>query len=135
MTESDATRREDGSPETRRESLGRSGVWRPGGFARGLPEGLATRFVVVGEFAAAGTEADVVLVDAADGSGRWVLKLYRRGIVPDARAVQLLAGADPNHVVRHRTEVQDPPLLQGARVPTDPRLRRVSETSLNCASP
>jgi serine/threonine protein kinase len=70
-----------------------------GGFTRGLPPELSERFVVVEELAA-GAEADVVLANEA-GSGRTlVIKLYRRGVVPDEEAVGRLAAADPAHVVQ-----------------------------------
>lgn len=99
-----STRVDAGGAGTRREGGGtrrESGGLRPaGGFVRGLPPVLDAEFVVVGEFAASGAEADVVLVESRSSGARSVLKLYRRGIAPDESALTRLAEADPAHVVR-----------------------------------
>jgi serine/threonine protein kinase len=73
---------------------GRSG----GGFTRGLPPALAARFTVLAELAA-GAEADVVVAREVATARLLVIKLYRRGVVPDENAVGRLATADPAHVV------------------------------------
>jgi serine/threonine protein kinase len=67
-------------------------------FTRGLPPELSARFVVLEELAA-GAEADVVTVSEAATGRTLVVKLYRRGIMPDEEAVARLAAADHAHVV------------------------------------
>jgi len=105
------TRREIGGREdlfTRREDDGHTrrdgdGIAQREGAGTGyvrvtLPPELAKRFSVVGELAASGAEADVVLVEDHDARPR-VLKLYRRGISPDEGAIAKLATAERAHVV------------------------------------
>jgi hypothetical protein len=96
MSEPGGTRREDGG--TRREEGSGEGLTRREGagstFVRvSLPAQLGSEFVVVGELASSGAEADVMLAQEV-GSGRQVVvKLYRRGVAPDERAVERLAEA------------------------------------------
>jgi len=88
--EGGGTRREDGPPHdgaTRREGAG-------SGFVRVvLPSALGSRFVVVGELASSGAEADVVLAEEVSSARQVVVKLYRRGVAPDETAVGRLAEA------------------------------------------
>src|SRR5689334_22406918 len=88
------TRREGGGPPgTRRE-----GADRPADapiFVRGLPPALSATYEVVEELPASGTEADVVVARPREGGRSVVLKLYRRGVQPDADAVARLSVADP----------------------------------------
>lgn len=86
----DSTHREGGADGTYRE--GTPPVDESSGFTRGLPRELAARFRVVTEFPA-GAEADVVRVTDAASREQRVLKLYRRGFVPDEQAVARLAAA------------------------------------------
>jgi len=67
--------------------------------ARPLPRALAG-LRVVEVFPATGSEADVLLVEDAQGSERSVVKLYRKGIDPDFRLLDLLAGSAGATVVR-----------------------------------
>jgi eukaryotic-like serine/threonine-protein kinase len=77
---------------------GPAGRSSSGGFVRGLPPELSAQFTVVNELAA-GAEADVVVADEVTSGRRLVIKLYRRGVVPDEEAVARLAAADHAHVV------------------------------------
>ncbi|MDR1934134.1 MAG: serine/threonine protein kinase [Candidatus Accumulibacter sp.] len=66
-----------------------------------LPPALAARFRVLDELPAAGSEADLLIVEAVDARADEprVAKIYRRGIVPDEALLDRLAAAGP-HVVR-----------------------------------
>ncbi|MDR2164207.1 MAG: serine/threonine protein kinase [Zoogloeaceae bacterium] len=66
-----------------------------------LPRRLATRFRVLRELAATGSESDLLIVTPAEAESgpRRVLKLYRRGIRPDANLLARVTGAGP-HVVQ-----------------------------------
>jgi serine/threonine protein kinase len=83
-----------GEPDTRRDDVASGSSYTPG-----LPPILAARYSVVEELPASGTEADVFVVRQLESDGRFVLKLYRKGIQPDTDAVDRLADADPRHVV------------------------------------
>lgn len=64
-----------------------------------LPSALAARYRVREVLPARGAEAEILLVEGADGSTR-VAKLYRQGIVPPAEVQQRLARIDPAHRVQ-----------------------------------
>lgn len=72
--------------------------------ARPLPSALRAAYRVIDVFPATGSEADILLVaDAATGEKR-VAKLYRRGIEPDFRLLEMLArtvGDAVVHVLAH----------------------------------
>ncbi|MFO1414849.1 MAG: protein kinase [Burkholderiales bacterium] len=68
--------------------------------ARPLPSALRAAYRVVDVFPATGSEADILLVaDAATGERR-VAKLYRRGIEPDFRLLDILTQSVGDAVVR-----------------------------------
>jgi hypothetical protein len=68
--------------------------------ARPLPTALRGAYSVVDVFPATGSEADILLVaDRATGERR-VAKLYRRGIAPDFRLLDLLVQSVGDAVVR-----------------------------------
>ncbi|MDR3158959.1 MAG: protein kinase [Zoogloeaceae bacterium] len=64
-----------------------------------LPAALSERFCVTDELPAAGSEADLLIVEDLGGGAARVVKVYRRGIAPDKALLQKLAAAGP-HVVR-----------------------------------
>ncbi len=64
-----------------------------------LPAALAKRLEVLGELAAAGSEADVLLVRERHGGRDRLLKLYRSGVTPDVDSLRSLQAADHAHVV------------------------------------
>ncbi|MDR2625401.1 MAG: protein kinase [Zoogloeaceae bacterium] len=64
-----------------------------------LPAALAERFGVIDELPAAGSEADLLIVEDLRGGEARVVKVYRRGIAPDKALLQKLATAG-SHVVR-----------------------------------
>ncbi|MDR3323431.1 MAG: protein kinase [Zoogloeaceae bacterium] len=68
---------------------------------RNLPDDLAERFRVIKELQAAGSEADLLIVEPihAEGGEQQVLKLYRRGIRPESALLARLSEAGP-HVVK-----------------------------------
>ncbi|MCD2187851.1 serine/threonine-protein kinase [Actinomycetospora soli] len=87
-----ATRREaDGGPTATRHEDAQAVV--------ALPADLAERFPEAALLPTHGAEADVFRVDGPDGTAR-ALKLYRRGITPDARVAALLTDIRHPHVVR-----------------------------------
>lgn len=63
-----------------------------------LPGELAARYRVVDELQAAGSEADLLIVEPLAGGEALVAKLYRRGIQPDSALLARLSAAGP-HVV------------------------------------
>lgn len=65
-----------------------------------LPSALAGRFTVVREIPVSSGEADLLLADAEDGSGRYVVKIYRRGLALDETVLGRVLGGDQSHVVR-----------------------------------
>jgi serine/threonine protein kinase len=71
---------------------------QPGLDARPLPPALR-EFRVVEVFPATGSEADVLLVEDTGGE-RSVVKLYRKGIDPDFRLLDILAASASDTVVR-----------------------------------
>jgi hypothetical protein len=64
-----------------------------------LPAALAGRFRIVDELPAAGSEADLLIVEDTQGGETCVAKIYRRGIAPDKALLKKLASAG-QHVVR-----------------------------------
>ncbi|MFO1315512.1 MAG: protein kinase [Burkholderiales bacterium] len=68
--------------------------------ARPLPSALRDAYRVVDVFPATGGEADILLVADAKTGERRVAKLYRRGIAPDFRLLDILAQAVGDTVVR-----------------------------------
>jgi len=71
----------------------RGGAW--------IPSPLAERFRIVEAFPATGAEADIYLIEDANGD-RAVAKIYRRGIVPKQEVLDLIRKADPRNVVMLR---------------------------------
>jgi hypothetical protein len=67
--------------------------------ARPLPAALASRYRIVDAFPATGSEADILLV-ADSGGERRVAKLYRHGVTPDFRLLDILAQTVGDTVVR-----------------------------------
>lgn len=63
-----------------------------------LPGELAARYRVVDELQAAGSEADLLIVEPLAGGEALVAKLYRRGIQPDSALLARVSAAGP-HVV------------------------------------
>ena len=68
--------------------------------ARPLPAALRDAYRTVDVFPATGGEADILLVADAKTGERRVAKLYRRGIAPDFRLLDVLAQAVGDTVVR-----------------------------------
>ncbi|MDR2365608.1 MAG: serine/threonine protein kinase [Zoogloeaceae bacterium] len=64
-----------------------------------LPAALAERFRIIDELPAAGSEADLLIVEEISGGEQRVAKIYRRGIAPDQALLKKLATAG-THVVR-----------------------------------
>lgn len=64
-----------------------------------LPGELAARYRVVDELQAAGSEADLLIVEPLAGGEALVAKLYRRGIQPDSALLARVSAAG-SHVVR-----------------------------------
>jgi serine/threonine protein kinase/Skp family chaperone for outer membrane proteins len=64
-----------------------------------LPDELASRFKVVKELQAAGSEADLFIVDPLSGGDSRIVKLYRRGIQPDSSLLARLSSVG-SHVVK-----------------------------------
>jgi hypothetical protein len=68
--------------------------------ARPLPAALRERYRVVEAFPATGSEADILLVVDNEGGDRAVAKLYRKGIRPDFKLLDILAASVGSTVVR-----------------------------------
>lgn len=68
--------------------------------ARPLPSALRGEYRVVDVFPATGAEADLLLVEPTAGGDRFVAKLYRAGLAPDARLLETLAAVEGDSVVR-----------------------------------
>jgi len=68
--------------------------------ARPLPAALRDAYRVVDVFPATGGEADILLVADVKTGERCVAKLYRRGIAPDFKLLDILAGSVGDTVVR-----------------------------------
>jgi hypothetical protein len=68
--------------------------------ARPLPSALASRYRIVDAFPATGSEADILLVADVRSGERRVAKLYRHGITPDFRLLDILAQSVGDAVVR-----------------------------------
>ncbi len=68
--------------------------------ARPLPAALREQYRVVDVFPATGSEADILLVADVGSGERCVAKLYRRGIAPDFRLLEILAQDVGDTVVR-----------------------------------
>ncbi|MCC7328327.1 MAG: serine/threonine protein kinase [Burkholderiales bacterium] len=68
--------------------------------ARPLPSALRDDYRVVDVFPATGSEADILLVVDVRSGERRVAKLYRRGIAPDFRLLDVLAQSVGDAVVR-----------------------------------
>lgn len=68
--------------------------------ARPLPAALRDAYRTVDVFPATGGEADILLVADAKSGERRVAKLYRRGIAPDFRLLDVLAQSVGDTVVR-----------------------------------
>lgn len=64
-----------------------------------LPSALRDRYQVRETLPARGAEAEILLVEGADGGTR-IAKLYRQGIVPPTEVQQRLARIDPAHRVQ-----------------------------------
>ncbi len=70
--------------------------------SRPLPSALRDDYRVVEAFPATGSEADLLLVRHLATGEQCVAKLYRKGLAPDARLLELLAHADGDFLVRLR---------------------------------
>lgn len=70
--------------------------------ARPLPAALRGDYRVVDAFPAAGSEADLLLVEHLGTGEQCVAKLYRQGLEPDLRLLALLAHAEGDYLVRLR---------------------------------
>ncbi len=68
--------------------------------ARPLPRALRDRYRTIEAFPATGSEADLLLVVDRESGDKVVAKLYRRGIEPDVRLLEVLANAVGDTVVR-----------------------------------
>ncbi len=68
--------------------------------ARPLPAALRNDYTIVDVFAASGSEADILLVESVATAERRVVKLYRKGIQPDFRLLDILARTVGDTVVR-----------------------------------
>jgi hypothetical protein len=68
--------------------------------ARPLPSALRDDYRVIDVFPATGSEADILLVVDVRSGQRRVAKLYRRGIAPDFRLLEILAQSVGDTVVR-----------------------------------
>lgn len=68
--------------------------------ARPLPAALREQYRIVDVFPATGSEADILLVADVGSGERSVAKLYRRGIAPDFRLLEILAKDVGDAVVR-----------------------------------
>src|SRR6185295_17671346 len=73
---------------------------QPGAGARPLPAALRESYRVVEVFPASGAEADIMLAAHAPSGEQRVVKLYRKGIQPDFRLLEILAKATGDTVVR-----------------------------------
>ena len=82
------------TPGTLRDEVGEDRLQRT------LPSALAARFRTVEELPAAGSEADILVVEAVDGGDRYIAKIYRRGLEPKTSVLQEIAASAPEHVVR-----------------------------------
>lgn len=67
-----------------------------------LPTALKDDYRPVRDLPTAGAEADLLLVEALDGSGSWVVKLYRPGIELDGDLLETITKAEIAHVVGMR---------------------------------
>lgn len=65
-----------------------------------LPSDLVGRFTVIREIPVSSGEADLLLVEATDGSGRYVVKVYRRGLALDPHVLGRILDGDQSRVVR-----------------------------------
>ncbi|MBS4099133.1 MAG: serine/threonine-protein kinase [Sulfuricella sp.] len=65
-----------------------------------LPSALRAAYRLVEALPAQGSEADVLLVESLESREKRIVKLYRKGIRPDAELLQRVAGAAQPHVVR-----------------------------------
>ncbi|MBG30160.1 MAG: hypothetical protein CMI31_09180 [Opitutae bacterium] len=63
-------------------------------------EGRDSTYRVIEALPATGSEADIYVVQSEGADDQRVLKYYRRGISPKAEITEMLAGLDPEHVVR-----------------------------------
>jgi hypothetical protein len=63
---------------------------------------LRDDYRVIDAFPATGSEADLLLVEHIATGEQCVAKLYRKGLEPDLRLLNLLAHADGDYVVRLR---------------------------------
>lgn len=68
--------------------------------ARPLPAALRDRYRVIEAFPATGSEADILLVVDVQSGEKAVAKLYRKGIKPDFRLLEILAKSVGDAVVR-----------------------------------
>lgn len=84
-------------PPTLRDTVSPSQVDR---LSRTLPSALSSRFRVVEEFPAAGSEADVLLVESVAEGTRYVAKLYRLGIAPKTDVLDEVARSISDHVAQ-----------------------------------
>lgn len=90
-----ATRRDDLVTGTRRDHPIPGQEFHPSPATLGALQG---RFSVVGELAAQGAEADLLLVTDPAGA-RFVIKIFRRGIRPDPSVWQAFAALTSPHIV------------------------------------
>lgn len=67
-----------------------------------LPSALQGRYRPLYDLPWAGAEADLVVADAVDGSGTWIVKVYRPGIELDGALLDTIASAGSAHVVGSR---------------------------------
>src|SRR5438552_7291706 len=77
------------TPGTLRDEVGEDRLQRT------LPSALAARFRTVEELPAAGSEADILVVEAVDGGDRYIAKIYRRGLEPKTSVLQEIAASAP----------------------------------------
>ena len=94
------TVRESDAGATLREGIGAAGQDRSSSPVWRLPGFLASRFEVVEELPARGSEADLYVVSNAGGQ-HFVAKVYRRGIRPKEEILGILKGAAFEHVVKY----------------------------------
>lgn len=65
-----------------------------------LPSVLREKYRLIEDFPAAGSEADLMLVESLQDGERLVAKLYRKGILPDSELLARLSQGAASHVVR-----------------------------------
>lgn len=72
-----------------------------------LPSALVQKYRVISELQAAGSEADLLIVEPIEGGEALVAKIYRRGMQPDTAMMKRLSGLGPQVVRLHGYGVSD----------------------------